>query len=155
MDALKGWKEVKPELYCTIDDLLGQIDKSKLIEITNDRENPAVDENGQEIIHEGNANSAIEAAMAVVNTYIAMRYPVPLDPVPKIVNKLTADITIYNLFTRHYNDEDNVFVRRYRDAINLLEKIAADEVKLTANESSIRTYSRPKQYGSVFQRMYD
>lgn len=142
-------------MYCTIDDLLGQIDKSKLIELTNDRENPAVDENGQEIIHEGNANSAIDAATAVVNTYIAMRYPVPLSPVPKIVNKLTADIAIYNLFTRHYNDEDNVFTRRYRDAIKLLEKIAADEVKLSANESAIRAYSRPKVYGEDFRRMYD
>lgn len=142
-------------MYCTIDDLLGQIDKSKLIELTNDRDNPAVDENGQEIIHEGNANSAIDAATAVVNTYIAMRYPVPLSPVPKIVNKLTADIAIYNLFTRHYNDEDNVFTRRYRDAIKLLEKIAADEVKLSANESGIRTYARQKVYGEDFRRMYD
>lgn len=142
-------------MYCTIDDLLGQIDKSKLIELTNDRADPAVDENGQEIIHEGNANSAIEAATAVVNTYIAMRYPVPLSPVPKIVSKLTADIAIYNLFTRHYNDEDNVFVRRYRDAIRLLEKIAADEVKLTANESGIRTYARRKVFGEDFRRMYD
>ncbi|MBW5445862.1 DUF1320 domain-containing protein [Cohnella sp. CFH 77786] len=142
-------------MYCTIDDLLGQIDKSKLIELTNDRDNPAVDENGQEIIHEGNANSAIDAATAVVNTYIAMRYPVPLSPVPKIVNKLTADIAIYNLFTRHYNDEDNVFTRRYRDAIKLLEKIAADEVKLSANESGIRTYARRKVYGEDFRRMYD
>lgn len=142
-------------MYCTIDDLLGQIDKSKLIELTNDRADPAVDETGQEIIHEGNANSAIEAATAVVNTYIAMRYPVPLSPVPKIVNKLTADIAIYNLFTRHYNDEDNVFTRRYRDAIKLLEKIAADEVKLSANESGIRTYARRKVYGEDFRRMYD
>ncbi|WP_435924818.1 DUF1320 domain-containing protein [Paenibacillus sp. DYY-L-2] len=142
-------------MYCTIDDLLGQIDKSKLIELTNDRDNPAVDDNGQEIIHEGNANSAIDAATAVVNTYIAMRYPVPLYPVPKIVNKLTADIAIYNLFTRHYNDEDNVFTRRYRDAIKLLEKIAADEVKLSANESGIRTYARRKVYGEDFRRMYD
>lgn len=152
---LTGWEEVIANMYCTIDDLLGQIDKSKLIEITNDRENPALDNDGQEIIHEGNANSAIEAATAVVDTYIMMRYSVPLSPVPKIINKLTADIAIYNLFTRHYNDEDNVFVRRYRDAIKLLEKIAADEVKLTANESSIRTFSRPKHYGADFQRMYD
>ncbi|QUO43451.1 DUF1320 domain-containing protein [Brevibacillus composti] len=142
-------------MYCTIDDLLTQIDKSKLIELTNDRADPAVDENGQEIIHEGNAKSAIDAATAVVNTYVAMRYPVPLSPVPPIVNKLTVDIAIYNLFTRHYNDEDNVFVRRYRDAIRLLEKIAADEVKLSANESSIRMHSRRKVYGESFQRMYD
>jgi len=142
-------------MYCTIDDLLGQIDKSKLIEITNDHEDPALDDQGEEIIHEGNANSAIEAAAAVVDTHIMVRYPVPLSPVPKIINKLTADIAIYNLFTRHYNDEDNVFVRRYKDAIRLLEKIAADEVKLTAGESSIRTYSRRKHYDEGFQRMYD
>ena len=48
---------------------------------------------------------AIGDADAEIDGYLAKRYKVPFDPVPRVLNKFSKDIAIYNLYSRIGIDE--------------------------------------------------
>ncbi|MEF2968353.1 DUF1320 domain-containing protein [Paenibacillus sp. M1] len=71
--------------------------------------------------------SAIEDACGEIDGYLAKRYSVPLQVVPKAINKFAKDIAIYNLFSRIGIDEserEKNYLNRYNAAIRFLENVA-------------------------------
>ena len=44
---------------------------------------------------------AIEDADAEIDGYLAKRYDVPMSPAPKVLNKFSKDIAVYNLSLIH------------------------------------------------------
>ena len=50
-------------------------------------------------------DAAIGDADAEIDGYLAKRYAVPLAPAPKVINKFSKDIAVYNLFSRIGIDE--------------------------------------------------
>ena len=73
--------------------------------------------------------------------YLARRYKLPTSPIeaPAMLRKLTADIAIYNVFSRKGFDfseevKDHIIVRRYRDAIEYLKAVAGDEADIDGLE---------------------
>ena len=50
-------------------------------------------------------DAAIADADGEIDGYLAKRYAVPLAPVPKVINKFSKDIAVYNLFSRIGIDE--------------------------------------------------
>ena len=50
-------------------------------------------------------DEAIADADGEIDGYLAKRYAVPLAPVPKVINKFSKDIALYNLMSRAGLDE--------------------------------------------------
>lgn len=80
-------------------------------------------------------DGAIGDADAEIDGYLAKRYPVPIAPAPKIINKLSKDIAVYNLYSRRGIDEskpDKNYLNRYQAAIKFLTLVAEGKVSLGA-----------------------
>ncbi len=80
-------------------------------------------------------HTAIGDADAEIDGYLAKRYPVPLSSVPKVINKFSKDIAVYNLFSRIGIDEgtdQKTYLNRYNAAIKFLTLIAEGKVSLGA-----------------------
>lgn len=81
-------------------------------------------------------DEAIADADGEIDGYLAKRYAVPLFPVPKIINKLSKDIAIYNLFSRIGIDEgsgEKTYLNRYNAAIKFLTMVAEGKVSIGAD----------------------
>lgn len=77
--------------------------------------------------------SAIEDADAEIDGYLAKRYAVPLSPAPKVINKFSKDIAVYNLFSRIGIDESTdqkTYLNRYNAAIKFFELVADGKVSI-------------------------
>lgn len=78
-------------------------------------------------------DGAIDDADGEVNGYLAKRYPVPFSPVPKVINKFSKDIAVYNLFSRvgiDENSEAKNFLNRYNAAVKFLTLVANGTVSI-------------------------
>lgn len=107
--------------YCTLTDILDQIEEADVIRLTDDENLGAVSE--------PRVSKAIADADAEINGYCGQRYRVPFDPVPDLVRKFAVDIAIYNLFGRRdVAPEDRR--NRYKDAIAFLRQVASGAATL-------------------------
>ena len=78
-------------------------------------------------------DAAIADADAEIDGYLAKRYRVPFEPVPRVLNKFSKDIAVYNLFSRIGIDEDSDqknYLNRYNAAIKFLTLVAEGKVSL-------------------------
>ncbi len=81
-------------------------------------------------------DGAIDDADGEIDGYLAKRYAVPLNPVPKVINKFSKDIAIYNLFSRMGIDEDSeakIYLTRYNAAVKFLTMVAEGRVSIGAD----------------------
>jgi len=77
--------------------------------------------------------AAIGDADGEIDGYLAKRYRVPLSPVPKVINKFSKDIAVYNLFSRVGIDEgteEKNYLNRYNSAIKFLTLVAEGKVSI-------------------------
>ena len=80
-------------------------------------------------------DEAIADADGEIDGYLAKRYRVPLSPVPKVINKFSKDIAVYNLFSRIGIDEgtdEKTYLNRYNAAIKFLTLVAEGKVSIGA-----------------------
>ena len=80
-----------------------------------------------------NIEGAIADADAEIDGYLAKRYAVPLSPAPKVINKFSKDIAVYNLFSRIGIDESTdqkTYLNRYNAAIKFFELVADGKVSI-------------------------
>lgn len=78
-------------------------------------------------------DAAIEDADGEIDGYLAKRYAVPLAPTPKVINKFSKDIAVYNLFSRIGIDEgtdQKNYLNRYNAAIKFLTLVAEGKVSI-------------------------
>lgn len=76
---------------------------------------------------------AIEDAAGEINGYLAKRYAIPIEPIPRVIVKYCKDIAVYNLYSRigiDENDKEKNFLNRYRSAIKFLEYVAIGKIDL-------------------------
>lgn len=81
-------------------------------------------------------DEAIVDADGEIDGYLAKRYAVPLSPVPKVINKYSKDIAIYNLFSRIGIDEgtgEKTYLNRYNAAVKFLTLVAEGKVSIGAD----------------------
>ena len=108
--------------------------------------------------------AAIADADAEIDGYLAKRYRVPFNPVPRVLNKFSKDIAIYNLYSRIGIDEgaaEKNYLNRYNAAIKFLTLVAEGKVSIGedgddpasaaatgfAAKSNPRLFSRAKMTG--------
>ena len=80
---------------------------------------------------------AIGDADAEIDGYLAKRYKVPFDPVPRVLNKFSKDIAIYNLYSRIGIDEGEAeknYLNRYNAAVKFLTLVAEGKVNIGTGE---------------------
>ena len=73
---------------------------------------------------------------------LAKRYTVPLTPVPKVINKFSKDIALYNLFSRAGLDPDGRegnYLTRYNAAVKFLALVAEGKVSIGSETSDPKT----------------
>ena len=107
-------------MYCSVQDIINRLSEDVLIRLTDDNDTGTVDEK--------KINETIEEAAGEIDAYCQSRYTLPFNPVPKVIKKLTVDITVFALFARRGlnadNNEDQVIIQQRKDAIKFLENIA-------------------------------
>jgi phage gp36-like protein len=111
--------------YCTLDDIKKALEEATVIQLTDDENlKPAaidpVDPDHAAII--ARVDEAIETADAEIDGYCAVKYSVPLSPVPAVVNKLSVELAIYYLHGRRSIPEK--IEKRYERAVSRLKDIA-------------------------------
>lgn len=74
-------------------------------------------------------NKAISDAQADVDARLAKRFKVALDPVPRILVRITCDLARYYLYDDAV-EKDTLIDRRYKAALDTLDQIAAGDVKI-------------------------
>nr|DAR93075.1 MAG TPA: head to tail adaptor [Caudoviricetes sp.] len=87
-------------------------------------------------------DEAIADADGEIDGYLAKRYAVPISPAPKIINKCSKDIAVYNLFSRIGIDESTdqkTYLNRYNQAIKFLTLVAEGKVSLGAESDDPAT----------------
>lgn len=80
---------------------------------------------------------AIADADAEIDGYLAKRYRVPFSPVPRVLNKFSKDIAIYNLYSRIGIDEsesEKNYLNRYNAAVKFLTLVAEGKVDISTGE---------------------
>ncbi len=108
--------------YCTLTDIKKSIPEETLVQLTDD-ENAGV-------VNQARIDEAVEGADGEIDSYLSAQYSVPVEPVPRVVNKLSVDIAVYNLYGRRVEKIPEVRETRYRNAVRLLEKIAEGKVNI-------------------------
>ncbi len=124
--------------YCTLEDILKELDRAVLIELTDDPENPTG------LIGEANVTSAIERAGAVIDGFLRTRMDVPASPTPTLVS-LCTDIAIYTLYSRKENVPE-IRVDRYTMAMDFLKGFSDGKSTIGAVGDGTSQYPR---YSSV------
>lgn len=110
--------------YSTKAGILKQISETVLIQLTDDKNIGIVDD----II----INQAIADADAEIDSYCGNRHTVPFSAVPAIIEKMSVDIAIYNLYSRRKGaPEDRQ--KRYDNAIRFLRDVSKGAVSLGAD----------------------
>jgi phage gp36-like protein len=110
-------------MYCSIDDIRKNIPDVSLIELT--------DDNGTGQIENSIVSEAIAYADSTIDGYLRGRYSLPLNPVPKIIQKISIDIAIYHIYSRRFELEmPEGMQKRYENAVKLLEAIRKGIIEL-------------------------
>ncbi len=88
--------------------------------------------------------SAISQADAEIDSYLGMRYRVPLEPAPTLVTALSADLAIYHLYSRR-SVVPQVRRLKYEAAVAFLKQVAAGQASVEglASEPQVEEISGP------------
>ena len=106
--------------YCTQNDLLTLIPQQELAELTTD----SGDTPDSQVVAE-----AIQRAEAEIDSYLGMRYGLPLTSVPDQVKGLSMDMALYHLYSRR-SVAPAVRLQKYEAAVAFLKLLAAGEAVL-------------------------
>ncbi|TAN61081.1 MAG: DUF1320 domain-containing protein [Magnetospirillum sp.] len=87
------------------------------------------DRNGDGEIDATAVARALAAATALIESFLAVRYPTPLTTVPDLVRDMCVDIALYKLAGGGVGPTDEMRLR-YEDALSLLKRIADAKANL-------------------------
>ncbi|RMG60281.1 MAG: DUF1320 domain-containing protein [Gammaproteobacteria bacterium] len=128
-------------MYASKQEMIDRFGQSELIRLT-DRATPPAG-----VIDDAVLNAALLDADQVIDSFLQVRYALPLSSVPSLLKQVARDLARYFL----YDDMPPEHVEaRYRDAMKTLERIASgqqklglDEVGKTTSESNLPEVSGP------------
>lgn len=105
--------------YARIDDMVARFGEREIAQLTN--------RDGLDVVDADVLDEALADANAEVQGYLATRYRVPPDPVPRLLVRVACDVARYRLYDDGATDEVR---RRYEDAVRLLKSVADGGVSL-------------------------
>lgn len=118
-------------MYCTIEEVRSSLKQDAINSIIDNEyiEDQEEKENRLTALIE----QAISDADGEIDGYLGSRYPTPMQNIPKVINKYSKDIAVYNLFSRAGIDEgerESNYLTRYRAAIKFLELVAKGTINI-------------------------
>jgi len=129
--------------YCELADIIAVIPEQTVINLTDDA--------GIGELNPDRLDPAIADAGAEIDSYCALRYTVPFDPVPAIIRKCAVDITVYNLYSRCAESIPESRKDRYKNATDLLKNIAKGVITLgevPAPPANVQSAAQPQVTGN-------
>lgn len=108
--------------YCTLADIEKAVPEETVVQLTDDE--------GLGVVDQARVDEAIDQADAEIDAYCAARYKTPFSTVPDVVKKLSADIAVYNIYSRKMEDIPAARSERYKNAVRMLEGISKGTVSL-------------------------
>lgn len=115
--------------YCTYDDMKLLLPEKNLATLSADK-GVRVNLN---VIAE-----VINQADREIDSYVGMVAAVPLDPVPPLINNLSAKMAIWNLHIRKYFDSP-VWQRTYDHCVAILLRIAEGKMSLEPEDETVQS----------------
>lgn len=103
-----------------------RINEQQLLQLVTEDDTIGLDEQ-QHVIDE-----AIAAADAEIDSYVGVKYAVPVSPVPSRLRNLSADIATYNLYKRRSGSigMPELVRQTYEDALSFLKDVARGTASL-------------------------
>ncbi len=108
--------------YCTQADILKDLTETQLIQLTDDDNAGSVDSD--------KVAEAIAKADAVIDGYCSQRYSTPFSTVPAIVEAISIDIAIYNLYARRVHTIPEIRQKKHENALKMLKDIEQGHLSL-------------------------
>ncbi len=109
--------------YSDLASLRQRMPEQTLIDLTDDV--------GAGAVNEDVTNRAIADADTEIDSHLAGRYPVPVDPAPDLLQRLSLDLAVEILYGRRPDiEEPKAVVNAAQNARKLLARIAAKEAHL-------------------------
>lgn len=124
--------------YCVIADILKDIPKTELIHLLNDenRSDSEIDLSDPDDVCVIRANELISDADEEINGYLRKRYALPFTSVPKIIKRLSKEISIRNIKRRRLRDDlSDSEETAYRNVVKTLENIYKGIINIGVEES--------------------
>jgi phage gp36-like protein len=118
--------------YCSEDDLLKMIPQSELAELTA--------ESG-EVPDSLIIIDAISKAEAEIDSYLGVKYVVPLSAPPAQVKALAVDLAIYHLYSRR-SVVPMVRQQKYDAAVAFLKQVAAGQLVIVGPQGELPTVAK-------------
>jgi phage gp36-like protein len=118
--------------YCSEDDLLKMIPQAELADLTV--------ESG-EVPDSLIIVDAISKAEAEIDSYLGVRYTVPLSAPPAQVKALAVDLAIYHLYSRR-SIVPPVRLQKYESAVAFLKQVAAGQAVIVGPNGELPTVAK-------------
>jgi phage gp36-like protein len=118
--------------YCSEDDLLKMIPQADLADLTV--------ESG-EVPDSLIVIDAISKAAAEIDSYLGVKYVVPLSAPPDQVKALAVDLAIYHLFSRR-SIIPPVWQQRYDAAVAFLKQVVAGQLVIVGPQGELPTVAK-------------
>jgi phage gp36-like protein len=118
--------------YCTEDDLFSMIPEEDLTDLTV--------ETG-DVPDSTVVADAISKADAEIDSYLGVKYVVPVSPTPDQVKALSVDLAIYHLYSRH-SIIPPVRQQKYEDAVAFLKQVAAGQAVIMGPNGEAPTVTK-------------
>lgn len=122
--------------YCTVGEVLAAIKESAYNALLGDEYIGDAEERKTRLVPF--AEEAIADADAEIDGYLARRYDVPMSPPPRVLNKFSKDIAVYNLMSRigiDEQDRDKTYLNRYNAAVKFLEGVAKGIISIGTGDA--------------------
>ncbi len=133
--------------YASQTDMTKRFGEQDLILLTEREDSP------QDVINTDVLEQAINDASAEIDGYLAGRYTLPLQVVPKVLQRLCCDIARYFLGTDNAPEH---ITERYQNAIKFLKAVGKGELSLGVADNGAKAQTSDtaimQSAGSVFAR---
>ena len=118
--------------YSTLTDIEKSLPQDIIIQLTDDTNSGLVDSS---VVDE-----AIAWADDVIDNHVRGKYPVPLNPVPDIIKKISVDLSIYFLYNRRFEtDIPDGILTRFKNTMAMLDKIQKGQILLAVDTTNKNT----------------
>lgn len=125
--------------YCNVEEILNIIPGDELINLTVD--NPS----NESVVDITRFNEVANYADELINGYLRAKYHLPLDLIPELIVKLSADIVAYRLHLRRPQDIPEHIRENYKMANRTLGEIQKGNIILdTPTEHPDKQIQKPK-----------
>ena len=133
-------------MYSSLTDLEKRLEPETLAALADDDKDGAAD---TDVV-----NAAIDDADSEIDSYLRVRYTLPLSSTPDVIKSLSCAIAIYNLFLRRRETVSEEHQKRYEWAVSLLEKIAEGKIDI-GDAPDVFEHDVPKTTSDPEERIFE